>query len=134
MKIVQHLAFNCKNLKNQTKFYQKHFGFKRARVFNEGTPNEFVMLRLGSMCLELFQATPVVSSSRGQEQPVGFKHLAFEVSDLDAALAALREDGIRTENIIDCSSIVNGMRVSFFDDPEGNRLELMQGYQDQSGL
>jgi len=134
MKAVQHLALNCKDLKAQAKFYQKHFGFKRARVFNEGTPNEFVMLRLGTMCLELFQATNLLSSSRGSEQPLGFKHLAFEVSDLDKTLAALREDGIQTENIIDCSSIVNGMRVSFFDDPEGNRLELMQGYQDQSGL
>jgi hypothetical protein len=29
--------------------------------------------------------------------------------------------------------VVKGMKVCFFNDPEGNRLELMEGYQDQFG-
>ena len=131
MSAVQHVALNCRDLKVQEQFYAKHFGFRRARVFNEGTPGEFVMIRLGTTCLELFSAGAVSTSQAGGEQPVGFKHLAFEVADLDAAVAALRADGIRTDEIIDCSSVVEGMRVCFFDDPEGNRLELMQGFQDQ---
>ena len=131
MNTIQHIALNCRDLKHQVQFYRKHFGFKPARVFNEGKPDEFIMLRLGAMCLELFQSTHVLPSSQGGEQSIGFKHLALEVSNLDAALAALRADGIQTEEIYDCSSIVKGMRVTFFNDPEGNRLELMQGYQDQ---
>ena len=131
MKAVQHIALNCKDLPAQERFFTKHFGFKRARVFNAGTPNEFVMLRLGATCMELFQAASGNRTSSGGEQAVGFKHLAFEVPDLEAAIAALRADGIQTDDIIDCSSIVKGMRVAFFNDRDGNRLELMQGYRDQ---
>jgi hypothetical protein len=44
--------------------------------------------------------------------------------------AAGREPG----DIIDCSEIVPGMRVCFLTDPEGNIIELMEGWQDQEGL
>ncbi len=66
-----------------------------------------------------------------QSQSVGFTHLAFEVDDLDAAIAKLQEDGIQPEKIIDLSSSIPGGRVCFFHDPDGNRLELMQGYKDE---
>ena len=82
MNAVQHLALNCRDRLAQEKFYTEHFGFKRARVFNPGQPGEFVMLRLGSMCLEFFGVDD--KQSTGGEQTVGFKHLAFEVPDLDA--------------------------------------------------
>ena len=131
MPTTQHIAFNCVDLKAQERFFTKHFGFRRARVFNEGTPKEFVMLRLGDTCIELFSAKDESRSERGGEQPVGFTHLAFEVDDLDAAVAALHADGIATDEPIDCSAIVEGMRVCFFNDPDGNRIELMEGYQDQ---
>ena len=131
MKTVQHIAFNCRDLRVQEQFYTKHFGFRRARVFNEGTPGEFIMLRLGTTCLELLSVQAGSEFQLGGTQPVGFKHLAFEVDDLDAAVAALQADGIETDQIKDCSSIVEGMHVCFFNDPDGNRLELTQGYQDQ---
>lgn len=132
MKAIQHVSLNCRDLKAQERFYTKHFGFRRSRVFNAGTPNEFVMLRLGTVRLELFSAGPGAKAQRGGEQPVGFKHLAFEVPDLEAAVAALKKDGIQPEAIIDCAPAVPGLRVCFFDDPDGNRLELMQGYRDES--
>lgn len=56
MNVIQHIAFNCRDLKAQEQFYVKHFGFHRCRTFNAGTPGEFLMLRLGSACLELFPA------------------------------------------------------------------------------
>jgi glyoxylase I family protein len=129
VKAIQHIAFNCRDIKRQELFYTHHFGFRRARVFNAGTPDEFLMLRLGSTILELFSAAK--STETAGEQPVGFKHLAFEVEDMDAAHAALIADGIGPEPIKDCSAILAGLRVCFFDDLEGNRIELMQGYKDQ---
>jgi len=128
---VQHIAFNCRDLKAQERFLTKHFGFRRARVFNAGAPDEFIMLRLGSTCLELFSAPAPARSQEAAEAPVGFKHIAFEVSDIAAAVAGLKADGIETDDIIDCSSIIPGLRICFFRDPDGNRIELMQGYKDQ---
>ena len=128
MNTVQHVAFNCTDIKRQEQFYAHHFGFRRSRVFNAGAPDEFIMLRLGSTCLELFTARQRAVAG---EQAVGFKHLAFEVPDLEAAVRALHADGIETDAIVDCSDTVPGMRVCFFNDPDGNRIELMEGYRDQ---
>jgi glyoxylase I family protein len=131
MNIIHHIALNCRNIKAQEKFYTKHFGFRRSRVFNPDTPNEFIMLRLESTCLELFTAKDGGSGHTGKEQPVGIKHLAFEVPDLEKAIAGLQTDGIQTDEIIDCASVAEGLRICFFNDPDGNRLEFMQGYKDQ---
>ncbi len=128
MNSVQHIAFNCRDIRRQEQLFTTHFGFRRARVFNAGTPDEFIMLRLGSTCVELF---PASDSGVAGEQSVGFKHLALEVPDLELAIANLHADGIETDPIVDCASVVPGLRVCFFTDPEGNRIELMQGYQDQ---
>jgi glyoxylase I family protein len=65
MSAVQHVAMNCRDLRVQERFYTKHFGFRRARVFNAGTPGEFIMLRLDATCLELFQVGAEAKSARG---------------------------------------------------------------------
>jgi glyoxylase I family protein len=128
---MHHVALNCKDLGRQEAFYTRHFGFRRVRVHNAGRPDEFVMLQLGATCLELFSAMGEAKTQSSGEQAVGFKHLAFEVPDLDAALADLHSGGIETEEIIDCSPIVLGLRICFCHDPDGNRLELMQQPGDQ---
>ncbi|OPZ20126.1 MAG: putative lyase [candidate division BRC1 bacterium ADurb.BinA364] len=132
MNAIQHVAFNCIDRKAQERFYTQYLGFRRARVFNAGQPNEFVMLRLGSACLELFDAKPEDRSQRAGQQKIGFKHIAFEVDDLESKVAQLRQDGVQTKEIVDCSRFQPGMRVCFLEDPEGNVVELMEGYADQS--
>ena len=80
MPTVQHIALNCRDRRAQEGFYSKHFGFRRARVFKAGEPDEFVLIRRGAICMELFQAAGDVGDAggaRGGEQRVGFKHLAF---------------------------------------------------------
>ena len=128
MKTAQHLAMYCRDPKAQEAFYGKHFGFKRVRTFKvDGT--EFFIVRLGGMCLEMFQSSD--PSAEAGEQTVGLGHLAFEAEKLEPAIASLEADGVEVEEIIDCNDLVAGMRVVFFHDPEGNRLELMEGYCDE---
>ena len=131
MKSIQHIALNCTDIKKQENFYTTYFGFRRARVFNKGESNEFIMLRLGSTCIELFKSNNSKPDVMGGEQQIGFKHLAFEVSDIEEIVQALHQGGIKTDEIVDCSSVVEGLRVCFFRDPDGNILELMEGYQDE---
>jgi glyoxylase I family protein len=128
---VQHVAINCRDRAAQERFYSRHFGFRRARVFNAGQPDEFVMMRLGDTCMEMFQATDLPPDASGGEQPVGFKHFCFGVPDVAAKATELNEDGIETGPVIDCADQVPGLKVCFFKDPEGNVLELMEGWQDQ---
>jgi glyoxylase I family protein len=129
---INHLALNCRNVAAQESFYSKHFGFKRSRTFNAGKPNEFIMLKLGSFRLELFPTDSAKTMNQdGGEQLIGFKHLAFDVPKLEPAIEALRGDGIEPDRVIDFGAFIPGSRLVFFHDPEGNILELMEGYQDE---
>jgi len=127
-----HIAFNCRDVARQERFYTKHFGFKRSRTFNKGEKGEFIMLKLGSTRLELFptDSLKVVSCNAG-EQGIGFKHLAFDVPKLEPMIEALKEDGVVCDRIVDCSKVSPGMRIVFFRDLEGNIIELMENYVDE---
>ena len=90
------------------------------------------MLKLGSIRLELFPTDPAKSDGhKGGEQPIGFRHLAFEVPKLEPVLEALKADGIEPDPIIELPHIVPGLRIAFFRDPEGHIIELMEGYRDE---
>jgi glyoxylase I family protein len=129
-----HIAFNCRDVARQERFYTKHFGFKRSRTFHAGQPNEFFLLKLGAMRLELFPTDSLkVSDASAGEQAIGFKHLAFDVPKLEPVIAALQEDGVTCDAIIDCAEAIRpGARIVFFRDLEGNIIELMEGYVDEA--
>ncbi len=127
---LQHVALNCRDRKAQERFYARHFGFTRARVFEGGRPDEFVMLKLGDLRFELFQSRGVPPGARGGEQPVGFKHLCLEVPDVAAKAGELRAEGLEPGPVIDCSHQVPGLRICFLQDPEGNTIELLEGWKD----
>lgn len=131
MAAVQHIAYGCADRRRMEAFYTKVFGFKRARVFNPGTAGQFVMLRLGAVCLEFFQAPPEAAEMRATEQTVGYRHLAIEVEDLEAKILEIQAEGLEVDPIVDCSAVTPGLRVAFFRDPEGNVVELMQGWRDE---
>lgn len=128
MNAIHHIAFHCRDRLALERFYTKHLGFQRARVFNAGTENEFVMLRLGACCIEFFaSAHPEAETA---DPAVGVKHLAYETGDLDAVLASMKADGVEPGPIMEDVG-VEGMRICFLQDPEGNTIELMEGWKDQ---
>ena len=130
---LNHVAFNCRDVAAQERFYTKHFGFKRSRTFQAGQPDEFIMLKLGTMRLELFptESLKVIGCNAG-EQNIGFKHLAFDVPKLEPFIEALKADGVACDPVIDCAAILPGLRLVFFRDLEGNIIELMEGYADEA--
>jgi glyoxylase I family protein len=133
MAAFNHIAFNCRDVVQQEQFYTRHFGFKRARTFNPGQPNEFILLKLGTVRLEFFPTDSVKTANAGAgEQPLGFKHLAFDVPKLEPVIQALKEDGVICDGIIECPQIQPGARIVFFRDLEGNIIELMENYIDEA--
>lgn len=134
MGVIQHVGLNCRDMAAQEKFYTQMFGFRRARVFCGGTPDEFLMLRSGNVCLELFPAPAATAEDHGGEQVVGFKHLAFEVDNVEQKAAELSALGLEPGEVTDCSEFAEGLKVCFFTDPEGNILEIMQNWQDDTAL
>lgn len=128
-----HIAIVCDDPLAIERFYRTHFGFRRARVYTPGR-SQVVMLRAGDVCLELFPATkPAPAPPAGGAGPEhrGWRHLAFLVQDLDRKLAEMGSDARLTLGPLDMGEFVPGMRVAWLADPEGNVVELNQGYVDE---
>ena len=129
---INHIAFFCRNPVAQEAFYTRIFGFKRSRTFQRGEPGEFFLLKLGNARLEFFPMKPeTAAGAAGTEQPIGFRHLAFDVPKLEPVLEALKAEGIGHDPIIAVPHIDPGCRIVFFRDPEGNSIELMEKYRDE---
>ncbi len=127
-----HIALSCKDPIAIERFYSKHFGFTRARVYAPG-PGQVVMLNSGVVALELFSASAAApappAGGAGPEYP-SIRHFAFIVDDLDGKLAQMGADAKITLGPLDMSQFIPGMRVAWIADPEGNIVELNQGYVD----
>jgi len=50
---------------------------------------------------------------------------------LEPVLERLRADDLEPEPIVDVGHYIPGCRVAWFRDPEGNNIELIEGYRDE---
>ena len=135
---LHHIGLSCTDPIALERWSAKHFGFRRARVY-PGPPEQVVsqqvvMLKAGDTYLELFPSTEPLPGPKvggaGQDYS-GFRHLAFRVDDLDAKLAEMGEEAPLTLGPVDMSQFIEGMQVAWVSDPEGNIVELNQGYVDE---
>lgn len=128
-----HIALACRDPLAAERFYTRHFAFRRVRVVNEGE-EPVVFLRSGPVYLELFQArgeAPARPAEGAGPLAPGWRHIAFNVPDVDAALAELGSEVRLTLGPLDFSALIPGWRSAWVADPEGNILELTQGYRDE---
>ena len=93
-----HIALACKDPRTMERFYAKHFGFRRTRVYPaESIPGlgEVIIITSGGLSLELFPAReerPVPPAGGDGPWHPGFRHLAFLVDDLDAKLVGMGDE------------------------------------------
>ncbi len=130
---VHHMGLVCRDPSAVEAFYVRHFGVRRARVAGEGT-GQVVFLKSDGFYLELFCATAQSpappAGGPGPEYP-GWRHLAFKVDDVDSTLAAMGPDARVTAGPMSFDAIVQGWRTAWVSDPDGNIVEISQGYADQ---
>jgi len=125
-----HIGLNCNDPLAIERFYTQHFGFQRDRVYAPGD-GQVVVIKSGTLCLELFKAEGKPPfESPGKDGPTwqGLRHFAFLVDNLDDKLAELGDAVKLTLGPIDFSSFIANHRTAWVSDPEGNIIELNQGY------
>lgn len=131
-----HVALNCRDLAVTEQFYTRHFGFRRARVIDLGA-SQIVFLKSGTMYLELFAAEAEFPTSPptndGPTWP-GVRHLAFQVKDVDAKLAEMGEAAHVSFGPFDFDGFIPGWRTVWVTDPDGNVVELSQGFVDDPNV
>ena len=129
-----HVALNCRDTAAVETFYTRHFGFRRARVIELGPNNQIVFLKAGAVYLELFQATeesPVPPAENDGHAWPGVRHLAFQVDDVDEKLAEIDYDAEVTLGPLEFNDFIPGWKTAWVRDPEGNIVEISQGFVDQ---
>jgi glyoxylase I family protein len=128
-----HMAIACREPLVIERFYTKHFGFKRARVVSLGE-TQIVFIRSGDAYLELFQAKESAPVPRvrgdGPWYPE-WRHIAFKVDNVDTKLAEMGHDAQVTLGPFDFDAFIPGWRTVWVADPEGNIVEISQGFIDQ---
>jgi len=132
LKRIHHVAYRCKDAKETVEFYQKvlNMGFVLAIAENEvpstKEPDPYMHIFLDAgmgNVLAFFELPNSDEMGRDENTPPWVQHIAFEVEDLDALLAAQKE--IQGHGIDVLGPVHHGIFKSiYFFDPNGHRIEL----------
>lgn len=130
-----HVSLSCKDPIAIEKFYSKHFGFRRARVIPLGDQQIVFAKNDAGVYLEIFQA----EGGPNPEKPFTgdgahydcIRHIAFQVDDVDAKVAEMGADAKVTLGPMGFDAFIPGWKTVWVADPEGNIVEISQGYVDQ---
>lgn len=133
-----HLALTVKDLPTFEAFYVKYFGFRRARVIELGDDAQLVFLKdEHNFYFEIFPSEEVrpcpMAEADGPHYP-GLRHMAFSVDDIDAKLEEMGTDARITLGPLHFDDVIEGWKTVWIKDPEGNIIEITQGYRDQEDL
>ena len=122
---IHHIAIICSDYEVSKKFYTEILGFKiKKETYRAERESYKLDLMLNDeYIIELFSfPNPVPRPSR--PEAMGLRHLAFEVDNLDEAIAYLEKNGINTEGVrID---EITNKRFTFFGDPDNLPLEFYE--------
>lgn len=98
IKKIEHLGIAVKDLSVSIPIYEKLFQtpcYKTEEVASEGVKTAF--FQIGDSKIELLEATnsdsPIAKFL--EKRGAGFHHVAFEVTDIDAEIARLIEEGFQ---------------------------------------
>jgi glyoxylase I family protein len=122
---IHHIAIICSDYERSKTFYTEVLGFTLIReVFRKERNSWKLDLALDdSYCIELF-SFPDPPARVSRPEACGLRHLAFEVNDIEKAIAALTEKGVKTEPVrID---EFTGKKFTFFADPDQLPIELYE--------
>ena len=122
---VHHIAIISQDYEKSKRFYTEILGLTILSEVNRAERQSYKLdLALnGQYIIELF-SFPNPPKRPSRPEALGLRHLAFAVTDLDAAVAHLAEHNVATEPIrVD---ELTGKRFTFFADPDDLPLELYE--------
>lgn len=124
---VEHLGIYAADSEGLSQWYRERLGFAVVRKLEkEGRPPIYFLKTEAGWEIEIL---PSPSSPRKRElTDPGYSHIGLVVEDFDQTAAFLESRGISLHDVRDTSI---GWKIGYFEDPEGNRLEIV--YRPQGG-
>lgn len=122
---IHHVAIICSDYAVSKDFYVHKLGLRVVQeTYREHRQSYKLDLAVNEVYqLELF-SFPDTPPRVNRPEACGLRHLAFAVTDLDAAVKALNNKNIHTEPIR--TDDLTSKRFTFFQDPDGLPLELYE--------
>ena len=122
---VHHIAIICSDYQRTLDFYTRVIGCEViAEYWREEQQSYLTKMSLnGEYVIELF-SFPDPPQRPTYPEAVGLRHLAFEVDDIVGQVEELDRMGIAHEEIR--TDATTGKRFVFFDDPDGQPLEMYE--------
>lgn len=115
---THHVAIYTAHFERLRDFYVTMLGLPLCGAF-EGY--NIIFVAAGTTAIE------IVETSAGESREGGWRHLALEVADVDAAYSELAAQGVPFhEPPHGFPPAAPTVRIAFFRDPDGNELELVQ--------
>lgn len=131
-----HIAVTCTDPIKFEEFYNKYFHFKRARTIALGNSKELVFIKdENGFYFEIFPKeleNPLPPFEQDGPHFPGIRHIAFKVDDIDAKLIEMGKDAIISLGPLSFDDFIKGWKTVWLKDPEGNILEISQGYTDEN--
>ncbi|NIM04828.1 MAG: hypothetical protein GTO55_02655 [Armatimonadetes bacterium] len=123
IKAIEHLAIMAADAEKIARFYIDVLGFEKAGRLQVPDAGTLVFVELNDTKLEFFSGgTPAKESQWGNQQ-VGYKHICLLVDSVVEETDRLKSLGIKF--LLDPTDVAD-LRVSFFEDPEGNVIEMLE--------
>jgi glyoxylase I family protein len=115
---IEHFAIYAADSAALADFYVSVFGM-RVALKSGGVPPGFFLVDDQGMAIEIIARPPGFSGANQR----WVCHLAFSVDDVSAKVAELEQSGLvfETETVVDTDE----MKTAFFNDPEGNRCQIV---------
>ena len=116
IKRVDHLGVIVSDLDGAVKSFTEHLGLKLDHTERYGDELDIAFLPCGETLVELIEPLKEGGSNADylREHGPGIQHVAFEVDDLEAALAELAERGVEPLGDAPVPG-AGGMRIAFLD-------------------
>ena len=124
IKAIAHWALKVSDLDHSLAFYRDTLGFREMmRLHHDNGDVWLVYLRItDTQFVELF---PGGEGTRAPgRDATAINHICLEVESVDGAAEHLRKIGVKLT--AEPKLGLDGNRQAWFEDPDGNRIELMQ--------
>lgn len=118
---IKSVLLNVRDIARSVAFYERHLD---ATVLSSSDDSAELDLVTARFLLTRVEA-PADSTWVGDDLQRGFRHVGFKVSDLDQRVAALH--GAEVPFHLEPIHAEGGVRITFFYDPDGTLLELVEG-------
>ncbi|GGH59005.1 glyoxylase I family protein [Filimonas zeae] len=126
LKSIHHIAIIAKDYAESKQFYTEVLGFEIIQeVYREARDSYKLDLALGGLYqIELF-SFPDYRPRGSYPESLGLRHLAFAVDNVEEWIIYLRSKGVESVQDVRVDEFT-GRKFTFFNDPNGQPLELYE--------